>query len=36
VPFDKWVKWALPYVIIQLVIQWVILFFLTNIGWTGV
>jgi len=36
VPYDKWLKWAIPFVIVMLIVQWVILYYLTVIGWTGV
>lgn len=35
VPYQKWVKWVLPLLIILLVFEYVVLFVLTNIGWTG-
>lgn len=36
VPYDKWLKWAVPFALVMLVVQWVILYYLTSIGWTGV
>lgn len=36
VPYDKWLKWAVPFVLVLLVLQWIILYYLTAIGWTGV
>ena len=35
VPFGKWVKWALPKVLIFILLSMVIIFLLTAIGWTG-
>jgi uncharacterized ion transporter superfamily protein YfcC len=35
VPFDKWVKWVLPIIAALLVIDWILLYVLTAIGWTG-
>lgn len=36
VPYQKWVKWVLPLLIILLVFEYGVLFILTTIGWTGV
>lgn len=36
VPYDKWLKWAVPFVLVLLLLQWIILYYLTAIGWTGV
>ena len=36
VPYQKWVKWVLPLLIILLVFEYVVLFILSGIGWTGV
>lgn len=33
VPFEKWVKWVLPKVLIFIAMAWVILFTLAEIGW---
>lgn len=35
VPYDKWLKWAIPFVVIMLLLEWVILYYLSSIGWTG-
>ena len=35
VPYDKWLKWAAPFVLVMLVLQWVILYYLSSIGWMG-
>lgn len=34
-PFDKWMKWALPRVLILLGISCILIFILTITGWTG-
>lgn len=36
VPFDKWLKWSLPKVIIMIVISFVMIYVLNMMGWTGV
>jgi uncharacterized ion transporter superfamily protein YfcC len=35
VPFDKWVKWVFPKVIIFTLLGFVWLYALYTIGWTG-
>lgn len=35
VPFEKWVKWALPIVIIMMFLSFVWIYVLNTIGWTG-
>lgn len=35
VPYQKWVKWVFPLLVILLVFEWVLLVVLNNIGWTG-
>ena len=35
VPYDKWLKWAVPFVLVMLVFQWIILYYLSSIGWMG-
>lgn len=35
VPFNKWVRWAIPCVLIMIFASWVILYFLTMSGYTG-
>ena len=36
VPYDKWLKWVVPKVALFLLVEWVILFFLSGAGWTGI
>ena len=36
VPYNKWLKWVIPILVIFLLVEWVILFFLSGAGWTGV
>lgn len=35
IPFDKWIKWALPKVLIMLGISCMMIFIMTITGWTG-
>jgi uncharacterized ion transporter superfamily protein YfcC len=35
VPYDKWFKWVIPLIAIILVIEWILLYILTIMGWTG-
>lgn len=35
VPYDKWLKWVIPKIIIMMVLSFVIIYFLYAIGWTG-
>jgi uncharacterized ion transporter superfamily protein YfcC len=35
VPYDKWLKWVIKVIAIILVVEWIILYILTAIGWTG-
>lgn len=35
VPFNKWVRWAMPCVLIMIVLSWISLYFLGVAGWTG-
>ena len=36
VPYQKWVKWVLPLIVILLLVEYAFLMFLTGIGWTGI
>lgn len=36
VPFDKWVRWALPAVIIMILLSFGWIYILNTIGWTGI
>ena len=35
VPFDKWFKWAIPIVIIMILLSFVWIYVLNTVGWTG-
>ncbi len=35
VPYNKWVKWIIPKIALFLAVEWIILYFLSNAGWTG-
>ncbi|MBQ3272375.1 MAG: AbgT family transporter, partial [Solobacterium sp.] len=35
VPYNKWLKWIMPFIIIMLLYGYVMLFVLGQIGWTG-
>ncbi len=36
VPYNKWIKWVIPKVVLFLLVEWCILFFLSGAGWTGI
>ena len=35
VPYNKWLKWCLPYLALMLALHWALLYYLATIGWTG-
>jgi uncharacterized ion transporter superfamily protein YfcC len=35
VPIGKWIKWAIPVVLVMSAYCWVVLYFLANAGWMG-
>lgn len=35
VPFQKWFKWALPIVVIIILVSFVMIYFLNASGWIG-
>jgi uncharacterized ion transporter superfamily protein YfcC len=33
--FDRWIKWVIKIVAVILVMEWILLYVLSTIGWTG-